>query len=77
MLGIADGFFYPAYSAMLPSILPADDLLAANGFEGVLRPAVMQAAGPAIGRHRSSPRPRPPPAFAIIAVATGWSRSAA
>jgi MFS family permease len=48
VLGVADGFFYPAYSAMLPSILPADDLLGANGFEGVLRPAVMQAAGPAI-----------------------------
>ena len=48
LLGVADGFFFPAYSAMLPSILPADDLLGANGFEGVLRPAVMQAAGPAI-----------------------------
>jgi MFS family permease len=48
VLGVADGFFYPAYSAMLPSILPADDLLAANGFEGVLRPALLQAAGPAL-----------------------------
>lgn len=48
VLGVGDGFFYPAYSAMLPSILPAEELLAANGFEGVLRPAVMQAAGPAI-----------------------------
>jgi MFS family permease len=46
-LGLVDGFFYPAYSALLPSILPADDLLAANGLEGMLRPAVMQAAGPA------------------------------
>jgi len=48
LLGVADGFFYPAYSALLPAILPADHLLAANGFEGVLRPALMQAAGPAI-----------------------------
>ena len=48
VIGVAEGFFYPAYSALLPSVLPADDLLAANGFEGVLRPAVMQAAGPAI-----------------------------
>jgi MFS family permease len=47
VLGLADGCFYPAYSALLPSILPADDLLAANGVEGMLRPAVMQAAGPA------------------------------
>ena len=48
VIGVAEGFFYPAYSALLPSVLPADDLLAANGFEGVLRPAVMQAAGPAL-----------------------------
>jgi MFS family permease len=48
VLGLADGFFYPAYSALLPSILPADDLLAANGLEGMLRPTIMQAAGPAV-----------------------------
>lgn len=48
VLGVADGFFMPAYSALLPSILPAEQLLAANGFEGMLRPAVLQAAGPAI-----------------------------
>ena len=48
LLGVGDGFFYPAYSALLPAILPADHLLAANGFEGVLRPALMQAAGPAL-----------------------------
>ena len=46
VLGLADGFFYPAYSALLPSILPADQLLAANGVEGMLRPAIMQALGP-------------------------------
>ena len=47
IIGIADGFFYPAYSALLPVVLPADQLLAANGVEGVLRPAAVQAAGPA------------------------------
>lgn len=47
LLGVADGFFMPAYSAMLPAILSEDQLLAANGFEGMLRPAVLQAAGPA------------------------------
>ena len=47
VIGIADGFFYPAYSALLPTVLPADQLLAANGVEGVLRPAAVQAAGPA------------------------------
>jgi MFS family permease len=48
VLGLADGFFYPAYSALLPSILPADDLLAANGLEGMLRPTLGQAIGPGI-----------------------------
>ena len=47
-LGIADGFFYPAYSAWLPALIDEDELLAANGIEGVLRPTVMQAAGPAL-----------------------------
>lgn len=47
LLGMADGFFYPAYSAWLPALLPSDQLLAANGIEGVLRPTLMNAAGPA------------------------------
>ncbi|WP_234659428.1 MFS transporter [Agromyces marinus] len=47
-LGVADGFFYPAYSAWLPALLPEDQLLAANGVEGMLRPAAANAAGPAL-----------------------------
>ncbi len=47
-LGIADGFFYPAYSAWLPALISEEELLAANGIEGVLRPTIMQAAGPAL-----------------------------
>lgn len=46
LVGVAEGFFYPTYSAILPTLLPDDDLLAANGIEGVLRPAAQQAAGP-------------------------------
>ncbi|UTT49411.1 MFS transporter [Rhodococcus gordoniae] len=46
-LGLANGVQFPAYSALLPSIVPPQDLLAANGVEGVLRPTLMQAAGPA------------------------------
>ncbi|SDQ06248.1 MFS transporter [Quadrisphaera sp. DSM 44207] len=45
--GVAAGLYYPAYSALLPTIVPAEDLLAANGVEGVLRPVLVQAAGPA------------------------------
>jgi MFS family permease len=67
VIGVAEGFFYPAYSALLPSVLPADDLLAANGFEGVLRPAVMQAAGPAVAALAVG-LASPGLAFAIVVV---------
>lgn len=45
----AVGFFYPAYSAALPRILPPHQLLAANGVEGTARPLLQLAAGPAVG----------------------------
>jgi MFS family permease len=47
VLGVGAAFFYPAYSAILPRILPPGDLLAANGMEGTMRPMLQQAAGPA------------------------------
>ncbi len=46
-LGIAAAFFFPAYSAYLPRILPPGQLLAANGVEGVMRPVLQRAVGPA------------------------------
>jgi MFS family permease len=48
VIGAAEAFFYPAYSAILPTLLPADELLAANGVEGTLRPIAQQALGPAL-----------------------------
>ena len=48
VLGAAEAFFFPAYSAILPTLLPADELLAANGVEGTLRPVAQQALGPAV-----------------------------
>jgi MFS family permease len=48
VVGAAEAFFYPAYSAILPTLLPADELLAANGVEGTLRPIAQQALGPAL-----------------------------
>ncbi len=48
VLGVADGFFYPAYSAWLPALVDADQLQAANGIEGTLRPTIMQGLGPAV-----------------------------
>ena len=67
LLGIGEGFFYPAYSAILPVLLPADDLLAANGIEGVLRPAAMQAAGPALAAGLIA-FGGPPAAFVVIVI---------
>jgi len=49
VIGFVEGMFYPAYSALLPRIVPASQLLAANGIEGMLRPVAYQAAGPALG----------------------------
>ncbi|HCM95442.1 MAG TPA: MFS transporter [Glutamicibacter sp.] len=46
LVGAGAAFFYPAYSALLPKMLPADQLLAANGLEGTVRPVVHTALGP-------------------------------
>lgn len=48
VLGTAAAFFFPAYSAVLPRILPAEQLLAANGVEGTVRPVFQRAVGPAV-----------------------------
>ena len=48
VLGVGAAFFFPAYSDILPRILPPEDLLAANGMEGTMRPMLQQAAGPAV-----------------------------
>ena len=44
-------FYYPAYSAWLPALVPEADLMAVNGFEGMVRPD-----------HRPGARARPSPA---------------
>ncbi|WP_435771580.1 MFS transporter [Nocardioides sp. SYSU DS0651] len=46
--GVALAFYYPAYSAWLPALVPERDLLAVNGFEGMVRPTVGQALGPGV-----------------------------
>jgi MFS family permease len=67
VLGVADGFFYPAYSAWLPALVDADQLLAANGIEGTLRPTVMQGFGPAVAGLIIAAW-SPGAAFALVAV---------
>jgi MFS family permease len=46
--GVGMAFYYPAYSAWLPALVPETDLLAVNGFEGMVRPAIGQAIGPGV-----------------------------
>lgn len=48
VLGAGTAFFFPTYTALLPHVLPADELLAANGMEGALRPTLQQGTGPAV-----------------------------
>ncbi|GAA1458630.1 MFS transporter [Williamsia maris] len=46
--GVTTGIYYPAYSALLPALVPPNELMAANGIEGTLRPVILSAAGPAM-----------------------------
>ncbi len=46
--GMGMAFYYPAYSAWLPAMVAEEDLLAVNGFEGMIRPTIGQAVGPGI-----------------------------
>lgn len=46
--GAGMAFYYPAYSAWIPALVPESDLLAVNGFEGMVRPTVGQAIGPGV-----------------------------
>ena len=47
-IGMGMAFYYAAYSAWLPAIVPESHLLAVNGFEGMVRPLVAQAIGPGV-----------------------------
>lgn len=49
LIGSAEACFVPAFSALVPQLVPGEELLAANGLEGVIRPLAVQAAGPALG----------------------------
>nr|WP_218891556.1 MFS transporter [Actinomycetospora corticicola] len=61
VIGVAGGLMFPAYSAVVPRLVPADELQAVNGLEGMLRPVLLSAVGPAI-------------AGAVVAAAgPGWA----
>src|ERR671915_171419 len=63
LIGAGEAFFIPSYTALLPHLLPEDELLAANGLEGTLRPLAQQAAGPALG---GPPGAAPSPGVAAV-----------
>ncbi|WP_353951549.1 MFS transporter [Knoellia sp. S7-12] len=46
--GMAMAFYFPAYTAWLPALVEQRDLMAVNGFEGMVRPTIGQAIGPAV-----------------------------
>lgn len=46
--GMGMAFYYPAYSAWLPALVDESDLMAVNGFEGMVRPTIGQAIGPGV-----------------------------
>lgn len=49
VFGAASGFFGPAFDAIVPSLVPPEDLEQANALDQFVRPAAARIAGPAIG----------------------------
>ena len=47
--GAGTAFFTPAFEALVPDILPASDLPAANSLDQFVRPIALRLAGPAAG----------------------------
>ena len=48
LIGASTAFFFPAYTALVPTLVEADELMAVNGLEGAARPVIGQAAAPAV-----------------------------
>ena len=71
---MAMAFYYPAYSAWLPALVPESDLQAVNGFEGMVRPTIGQAVGPAVAGAVVAAS-SPASAFAIAAGELGRHRA--
>jgi MFS family permease len=48
-VGLGDAFFNPASTAIVPSLLPDEQLPQANALQGLVRPLMIRLVGPAIG----------------------------
>ena len=49
LIGTATAFASPSFDALIPQLVPEDQLTQANAFEQFVRPATIQLAGPALG----------------------------
>lgn len=58
--GAATAFFGPAFDAIVPDVVPADQLAEANSLDQFVRPAVLRLAGPAVG------------GIVVAATGVGW-----
>jgi DHA3 family tetracycline resistance protein-like MFS transporter len=47
--GAGQAFFSPAFDAIVPEVLPADELAQANALDQFVRPIALRLAGPAVG----------------------------
>lgn len=72
VIGMAGGVSFPAYSALLPRLVPAEELQAVNGLEGTLRPVLLSAIGPAVAGAIVAAAG---PGLALVAVATASAGS--
>ena len=49
LYGVGTAFFTPAFEAIVPDLVPAADLAAANSLDQFVRPITLRLAGPALG----------------------------
>jgi DHA3 family tetracycline resistance protein-like MFS transporter len=49
LYGGGEAFFQPAFGALLPAVVPSEELVQANAVHGVVRPLTLRFAGPALG----------------------------
>jgi MFS family permease len=60
-VGIGDAFFNPASTAIVPDLVPEEDLLQANALRATLMPLMVRMIGPALA------------GFVVAAVGSGWA----
>jgi MFS family permease len=70
--GIGQAVFWPAFSSIVPTIVPEDLLVQANSLAQVVRPAAMMLVGPVVGGVLAGSF-GPGWAFVIDGVTFGWS----